>query len=300
MIVTSTIMKTGSVKQNYFCLNFTTFNLKAGLLVVLLHMWKSEAETSCNYSPLCSEMCNQCRKVKSSSFLYRVLKERRDQLVRGVFLAWAVHLDPPGTQDLWLVPLTLCLQASVYSKVEIVKHHCCANVDYITFIFSCFDFVPQGEPGSDGAAGKDVSNVQMRCLSPIKVKWRVTCRFFIHPLIDFFVLFLLTGCSRTPGRPRSSGSKSKSSLGVMYHPLDSVCCPAEHQSSHYFSWLLQMHPFSAPSGRPSPCTLTLFPFLPSQHLHLTQSSVHQLSDPPFLLTSSHPLLAFFFFFLPGP
>lgn len=225
MIVTSTIMKTGPVLFKLY-----NIQLESGFIGCVTAHVKVRGWVHC--APICAISVG---KLNPPSFLYRVLKERRDQLVRGVFLAWVVHLDPLGTQDLWLVPLTLCLQANVYSKVKTVKHHCCANVDYITVIFSCFDFVSQGEPGSDGAAGKDVSNVQMRCLSPIEVKWRVTCRFFIHPLIDFFVLFLLTGCSRTPRRPRSSGSKSKSSLGVMYHPLDSGCVVRRSINHHITS-----------------------------------------------------------------
>lgn len=105
--------------------------------------------------------------------------------------------------------------------------------------------------------------------------------------------FSLTGCSRTPRRPRSPGSKSKE-----FTPGDASCghsvrvCHALSLALTAADALAFLH---LQGDVPTAPACSLSPFLPSQHSRrLTQSSVHRLSDP-----NRRIFALFFFFYLPS-
>lgn len=67
------------------------------------------------------------------------------------------------------------------------------------FFFSSILHI-QGEPGSDGAAGKDVS---------VALWERGRTSLYVTVLIYFPLRFFLTGCGRPPRGPGLARSKSK-------------------------------------------------------------------------------------------
>lgn len=68
------------------------------------------------------------------------------------------------------------------------------------FVFFFFYFHIQGEPGSDGAAGKDVS---------VALWERGRTSLYVAGFIYFPLRFFLTGCGRPPRGPGLARSKSK-------------------------------------------------------------------------------------------
>lgn len=68
----------------------------------------------------------------------RVSKEIRAKLVKGVFQGWEVLQDLLGTQDLWLVPFSMCPNPKfvLCHRINVIKHpSSChqANTSHLTF-----------------------------------------------------------------------------------------------------------------------------------------------------------------------
>lgn len=154
------------------------------------------------------------------------------------------------------------------------------NLSHLPILFSCFDFVLQGEPGSDGAAGKDVSNVRAWRLSPLKYNGERRMWRCVYSILLMDISLFWQGAAGLPGDSGQPGQKVRANSG---RPQCIVwVCVVKPRINH----LLDDHLNSAActfffpplfllsSGRARCWTRLLPPFLPAQHPHLTQSSVH--------------------------
>lgn len=163
--------------------------------------------------------------------------------------------------------------------------------DSLPFFFffsdSRFHFASQGEQGSDGAAGKDVSDVICSPAPPSHCPTHLPLNRTGGDVLFFFSpALVLTGRSRTPRRPRSPGSKSKEFTPVDASSVHSVrICPGETSVTASADCCRRSPLFSAPSGRPGHSTT----FLPSQHSGAKHS--HQFTNSTTLACTSL-LLAF--------
>lgn len=108
-----------------------------------------------------------------------------------------------------LVPTSKCVPQNDVHLIE--RHWSCyhTNTSHLTFFSPDFDF--QGEPGSDGAAGKDVSNAWVWCLSPLKCnpcgdKYISFCRWI-------FLSWVWQGVAGLPGENGQPGQKVSADSG---------------------------------------------------------------------------------------
>lgn len=70
------------------------------------------------------------------------------------------HQDPPGIQDLWSVPLFFVSLSLTKFYFPLFAQHKETQMTHSLFFFVFHShFASQGEQGSDGAVGKDVSDV---------------------------------------------------------------------------------------------------------------------------------------------